>query len=64
MSWVLLLFISAGPMAGTQADVSVTSVRFYQEDSCKAGGADLARLASSTVQQVKYVCIHDGDTQP
>jgi hypothetical protein len=61
MNWILLIFLHSGMMAHDN-DVSITSARFYNQNACQSAGQEVSRLASSTVQDVKFVCIHDAET--
>jgi hypothetical protein len=59
-TWVLLVFLHSGVMAHDN-DVSITTARFFNQSSCQTAGQEVTRLASNTVQDVKFVCIHDAE---
>lgn len=62
MSWVLIIFIHSGIMAHDN-DVSITTARFSQQSACQAAGNTASELAGSTVQSVKFACIHDAESK-
>lgn len=62
MNWILLVFIHAGLMSHND-DVSITTARFYNQNACQAAGQEVAKLTGPTVQQAKFVCIHDAETK-
>jgi hypothetical protein len=60
MNWILLIFLHSGIMAHDN-DVSITTARFYNQNACQIAGQEVANLASNTVQNVKFICIHDAE---
>jgi hypothetical protein len=60
MNWVLILYIYAGGMSGTDS-VALTNVRFTTEKSCIAAGEKSLKLVSGTLKSARYVCVADGD---
>lgn len=58
MNWILLIFLHAGIMSHND-DVSITTARFYNQNACQAAGQEVTKLAGPTVQNAKFICIHD-----
>ena len=62
MNWVLLIFLHAGVLSHND-DVSITTARFYTQNACQGAGQEVTRLAGPTVQNAKFVCIHDAEAK-
>jgi hypothetical protein len=58
MNWILIIFLHAGMMSHSD-DVSITTARFYSQPACQKSGDEITKLAVPTVQNVKFVCVHD-----
>lgn len=61
MNWILLIFMHAGVLSHND-DVSITTARFYNQNACQTAGQEIAKLSGPTVQNVKFICIHDSAT--
>ncbi|WP_208456156.1 hypothetical protein, partial [Burkholderia gladioli] len=60
VNWILLIFIHASVLSKAD-DVSITTARFYNQNACQAAGQEVAKLTRLTVQEAKFVCIHDAE---
>ena len=59
MSWILILFIHAGPLSDHDS-MAITNIRgFSSERNCQAAGEKSKSLALATTKMVRYVCVEE-----
>jgi hypothetical protein len=56
MTWILVLYIYAGAFAKGDS-VTLTSVQFDSEISCKAAGEKASALVEGSFKSVRYMCV-------
>lgn len=57
MSWILILFIHAGPLSDHDS-MAVTNIRgFSTERTCQEAGERSRNLAAGTTKIVRFVCV-------
>ena len=56
MSWILILFAHTSVFSKNDSN-SLTTVLFYDEQSCVAAGKAAEKLAEGTTKVIKYTCV-------
>lgn len=55
-TWILILMMHVGPMGNGNSNALTTAI-FANKESCEVAGQSAAKMATSTVKEIKFVCV-------
>lgn len=57
MTWTLVIMMHVGPMGSGNSNALTNVTGFKSLDGCKVAGKQAEALASSTVKEIRTVCV-------
>ena len=57
VSWILVLFVYAGPLAKGDSNSLTTVPGFTSSGECEEAGQFARKLAKGTIKEVSFVCL-------